>query len=243
MLRRVADPPHEMPHETLQLPIEDCPVEAVAARLDLPGEDPGGPVVLLAHGAGAPMESDFLEEVALGLAATGLPVLRFRYAYTERAAREERRLPPDRMPRLEAVHGVALAALRARFPGRPVLLAGKSMGGRVATHLVASGEACLGVVLLGYPLHPAGKPERLRVEHFPDIEAPCLFLQGTRDALCDLELLNEHLPSLGGAWALHTIEGGNHSFEVPRRSGRSDAEVRAELVATIASWAEGLRSS
>lgn len=228
---------------SLTVPVPDEPIEAVEALLDLPDADPGGPVVLLAHGAGAPMESEFLEEVARGLVAEGLPVLRFRYAYTERAAREGRRLPPDRMPRLEAVHRAALAVLRERFPERPVILAGKSMGGRVSTHLAAAGEPCAGVALLGYPLHPAGKPERLRVEHFPEVTAPCLFLQGTRDALCDLERLDEHLPELGGPWTLHLVEGGDHSFAVPKRSGRTPAEVRSELAARIAGWARGLRSS
>jgi len=155
----------------------------------------------------------------------------------ERAVREGRRLPPDRAPLLEAAHAAALAELERRVPGRPhVLLAGKSLGGRMGTHLAAKGADCAGLVLLGYPLHPAGKPERERSEHFPAIVQPALFLQGSRDALCDLELLRPALERFGGRATLRVIDRADHSFAVPRRTGRTAEDVRAELLAQVDAW-------
>jgi hypothetical protein len=225
-----------MTRESIGIPVDHARVEEVSARLDLPDEDAGRSVLLLAHGAGAPMDSDFLEAVATGLARTGLAVLRFNYAYAERMQREGRRLPPDRRPVLEGVHGLALELVRERFPERRLILAGKSMGGRIASYLAAEGAGAEGLCFLGYPLHPARKPERLRSEHFPAVALPALFLQGTRDPLCGLELLADALETFGGRTTLHVVEGADHDFKVPRRSGRERSEVIAELVATIAQW-------
>lgn len=220
----------------LQLPLGGQKVDCVAALLDEP-DFAADSAVLLAHGAGAPMDSAFMEAVASRLVAGGLPVLRFRYPYMERAAREGRRFPPDRRPALEAAHLAALAELRRRFPDARVLLAGKSLGGRISSLLAAEGVACEGLVFLGYPLHPQGKPERLRSEHFPACLQPALFLQGTRDKLCDLALLAESLELYGGQARLHVVEGADHGFEVLKRSGRTNAEVLDELAEVILAWA------
>ena len=229
-----------MTTESFSIPIEDAPVDSVEALLQRPEGPDGAPAVLLAHGSGASVESEFLERFAEALAREGFPVLRFRYAYAERAAREGKRRPPDRMPLLQRVHRAALEALEERLPDAPVILAGKSMGGRVASHLVAEGVPCAGLALLGYPLHPTGKPESLRSEHFPRVHAPSLFLQGTRDKLCDLALLERELAKYGAPYVLHVVEGGDHSFGVLKRSGRTADEVRAEMIETFASWARAL---
>lgn len=199
------------------------------------------PAVLLAHGAGADGASAFLEHVARGLAERGLSVLRFRYGYAERMAREGRRRPPDRAPRLEAVHAAALVALTERCPGQPVVLMGKSMGARMGSHLAAQGapstEACVrALVHLGFPLHPPRKPSRQRAEHFRTLPLPALFLSGTRDPLCTPELLEEALAHHGGPPTLQWIEDADHDFKVPKRTGRSHAEVLDDLVARADAW-------
>lgn len=225
-----------MTREVIEIPVEHRDVASVSALLDLPGTDGGRSVVLLAHGAGAPMDSDFLETVAAGIVRAGLPVLRFNYVYSERMRREARRLPPDRRPALEDVHRRALALTRERFPERRLILAGKSMGGRMASYLAAEGADADGLCFLGYPLHPPRKPDRLRSEHFPAVALPALFLQGTRDALCEVELLREALETFGGTITLHLVEDADHDFKVPRKTGRGRAEVLAELVESISEW-------
>lgn len=225
-----------MTREEISIPIDHADLPAVSGIVDRPEEPTGRSGVLLAHGAGAAMKSAFIEDVATGLAARGLPVLRFNYAYSERATREGKRRPPDRMPTLLAVHRRAIAVARKTLGTPTLLLAGKSMGGRMASVLAAEGEDAAGLVYLGYPLHPAGKPERLRREHFPAIAQPTLFLQGTRDALCDLELLRPALETYGGAVELHVVEGADHDFRVLKRSGRTNDEVLAEILDAIDAW-------
>ncbi len=192
--------------------------------------------VLLAHGAGAPMESEFMGRTAEGLVDRGYGVMRFRYGYMERMSQEQRRFPPDRTPKLEEVHLAALHALRKRTATDRIVLAGKSMGGRMSSHLAAAGESCAGLLYLGYPLHPAGKPDKLRSEHFPKIRQRSLFVQGTRDALCDLDLLKRELAAYGAPFDLSIIAGGDHSFEVLKRSGRTPGEVQKELLDVMDGW-------
>jgi len=222
--------------EPLTLPVPHPHVQRVSALLDLPPGARRERAVLLAHGAGADMHSDFLSAMARGLCELGFPVLRFRYPYMERIAVEGRRRPPDPAPQLEAAHSAALEELARRCPGARPLLAGKSLGGRMGTHLAAKGADVAGLVLLGYPLHPAGKPEKERSEHFPALVQPALFVQGTRDALCDLERLRRSLAHYGGEPTLAVIEGADHSFEVLVRSGRTRAEVQAEILARVDAW-------
>jgi len=225
-----------MSRQALRIELADSEVGHLTGVLDHRGERAPALAVLLAHGAGAGIEAPLLEATAVGLARAGVPVLRFRYPYMERIAREGRRRPPDRAPALLAAHRAALAELARRFPGARRVLAGKSLGGRMASLLVAEGEPVAGLCLLGYPLHPAGKPERLRVEHFPDIRVPSLFLQGSRDPLCTLELLERELPRLGAPPRVVVVPDADHDFQVPKRSGRTAEEVRATLVAEIADW-------
>lgn len=225
-----------MTTEPLRISVPHAGAEWVSGALDLPEEDAGRSVVLLGHGAGAPMTSDFMTAAAEGLAAHGYPVLRFNYVYSELAGREERRRPPDRKPLLLETHRAAHAELRARFPERRLVLAGKSMGGRMSTYLAAEGDDCAGLALFGYPLHPPGKPEKLRSEHFAAVVQPALFLQGTRDALCDLDLLRRELELFGGQATVEVLEDADHDFGVLKRTGRTREEVRADLVQRFADW-------
>ena len=224
--------------EELTIPVEHAHVDEVRGALHAPVGDEREQAILLAHGAGADMDADFMVAAAEGLAAHGFHVLRFRYPYMERADREGRRLPPDRAPVLEAAHTRALDVLRTRLPGRRVLLAGKSMGGRMGTHIAAKGADCAGLVLFGYPLHPPKRPEKQRSEHFPALVQPALFLQGTRDTLCDLDLLRTALETYGGTARLEVIEGADHGFAVLKRSGLDPEAVRQGLWDRVASWAE-----
>ena len=196
------------------------------------GPEPGrGPVLILAHGAGSDMNEPLLCHVQKAVAARGIACLTFNFPY-----KEQGRKPPDRAPVLEATWRAVIGACGGEA-GR-LFIGGKSMGGRMASHLAAQGVACAGLVLLGYPLHPARKPERLRVDHFPAIRCPSLFIQGTRDPLCELERLEPALNTLGAPATLHRIEGGDHSFKVLKRLNRSEEAVRAEIVDTIVAWIE-----
>ena len=190
----------------------------------------GGAAVALAPGAGTSMDNPLLVAVAEGLAARGHAVLRFNFAYREKGSRR-----PDPAKVLTATYRAAADALRDRAGGK-LVIGGRSMGGRMASLLAAEGYACDGLVFLGYPLHPAGKPEQLRDAHLPAVSAPMLFVQGTRDALCDLALLRPVLARLGARATLHEVRGGDHGFEVRKSDGRSAEGVLAEIIDTTADW-------
>jgi len=193
--------------------------------------------VLLAHGAGAGHESAFLAALERALAAQRFEILSFHYPYMTRMRREGGRRPPDRMPVLEAAHERALAELSSLRPDRRALLIGKSMGGRVGSQIAAKGAPVRGLVLVGYPLHPAKRPEKERSEHFRALAQPALFLSGTRDALCDLTRLRRALATYGGQATLEMIEGADHDFRRPG-PGRDVASAAADLAQRIARWAE-----
>ena len=203
--------------------------DAVSGALHEPKEA-SGVAVALAPGAGTSMDNPLLVAVAEGLAARGHTVLRFNFAYHEKGSKR-----PDPPKKLVATYRAAADALRARGPGK-LVIGGKSMGGRMASMLAAEGYACDGLVFLGYPLHPAGKPEQLRDAHLGDVRAPMLFVQGSRDALCDLTLLRPVIARLGGRATLHEVAGGDHGFEVRKSDGRSPASVLEEVIGAAAGW-------
>jgi hypothetical protein len=209
----------------------------VSARYDAPLDGPARGGLLLAHGAGYHMESPFLERLAAGLVALGFGVLRFNYPYRERALAEGKRMKPVDPPAvLEAAHRAALAALIERSGDPRPVLAGKSLGARIGTLLAAKDEPCRGLALLGYPLHPARRPEKERSEHFPAIAQPALFLQGTRDELCDLDRLGAALERFGGPVTLAVLETADHSFRTLRSSGMDENDVHAWLLERIDRW-------
>jgi uncharacterized protein len=204
----------------------------VSGIVTLPDAPPADTVVVLAHGAGSDMTNPLLVGVAGGLARHGFASVRFNFPYSERRGRA-----PDRAPVLEACYRSVLEQVRAdrALHPRRAVIGGKSMGGRMASHLAADGVAIDGLLLLGYPLHPAGKPEQLRRAHLARIAVPMLFLAGTRDALCRLDLLRETLLGLRGA-TLHVIDDGDHSFAVRKRSGRDAGAVLDEIVQPTVAW-------
>lgn len=189
-----------------------------------------GPVgVLLAHGAGIGQEHPWMVAIRDGLAEAGLFVMTFNYRYTEAG-----RKAPDRMPTLLAVHRAAADAL-ARNCDR-VVLAGKSMGGRVGSHLAGDNAwPAAGLVYFGYPLVPMGKDEPRPVDHLQAIDAPQLFFSGTRDRLSPPPLIGEIARSVPDG-TLEVVDDGDHSFRVPKRAGKTNDEVLSEIVATTADW-------
>ncbi len=198
----------------------------------------GGGLFVFAHGAGGHMADRGMLAVSERLRGLGLHVVRFNFPY-----REKRSSHPDTMPRLkECIAAVASHARREVGP-QTLLLGGRSMGGRAASMLAADGFSCDGLLLLAYPLHPAGRPEELRDAHLAKIEVPVLCLNGTRDALCRRDLMEGVVGRLTDRWTMHWLEGADHSFRVLKSSGRSDAEVLGEIAETCAAWASGLRRS
>jgi uncharacterized protein len=213
-------------------------VSHTSAVLWQPEVDRGGLAFVLAHGAGTDFTNPLLRGVARGLAERGFPTVVFNFAYAE-AGRKR----PDPAARLEAAYRDAIAqAQEVLGADRPLVLGGRSMGGRIASHLAADGQRCAGLAFLGYPLHPSGRPEKLRTAHWPKLGVPLLFVSGDRDKLCDLALLDrERAAHLRGvAHRVHVVAGGDHGFAVRKADGRTDAEVLGEVVTVLADWAEGL---
>lgn len=219
--------------ERLRVPLSTPQARAETAAMcwSPPGET-GRPGLVLAHGAGTDVTDSVLCAVGRGLANRGHPVFVFNFPFAE-AGRKR----PDPQSRLEAAYRDAAAVARDRLGDRPLVLGGRSLGGRMASHLAAEGWPCAGLVLLGYPLHPIGRPERLRTGHWPALDVPALFVQGDRDRLCDLDLFaREREARLAGPSRLHVIAGADHGFAVRRRDGRSLRAVLDEVVDAVADW-------
>jgi predicted alpha/beta-hydrolase family hydrolase len=197
---------------------------------------PTGTLFVCAHGAGGHMSDRGLVAAAARLRGRGLDVVRFNFLY-----RERRSSRPDPMPRLTAcIAAVAEHARREVGPAR-LILGGRSMGGRAASVMAADGFACDGLILLAYPLHPAGQPEKLRDAHLARIAVPVLCLNGTRDALCTRELMERAIAPLGDRWTMHWLNGADHGFHVLKRSGRTDEDVLDEMAGACAAWAARLQ--
>ena len=199
------------------------------------GQDTG---IILAHGAANDLNHPLLSSVAHGLAEAGYLVLRFNFLY-----REKGRKTPDRQEVLVDTWQSVLGFLRDHPGYRPnaVVVGGKSLGGRVASQMVAEGLLSAdGLILLGYPLHPPGKKEKLRDSHLYRINIPMLFFAGTRDSLCDLGPLQSVLERLTAPWQLETIEGGDHSFRLPKSVGMTEKEIHQRITEKTTSWLKEL---
>jgi uncharacterized protein len=208
----------------------------------------GGPsplaALVLAHGAGSSQSSDFMVTFATGLSARGLDVVTFNFPFTERGGKL-----PDPQPVLEACYRSVLAHVAAdpACSSLPLFIGGKSLGGRIASHIAAARDAdgasagtwwdrLRGLVLLGYPLHPPGKPQQIRVSHLPHIAHPMLVVQGAKDAFGAPAELRLFFGVLQAQTDIYTVEQGNHSLEVPKRSGVAQSAVFAAAQDRIVAW-------
>jgi uncharacterized protein len=192
--------------------------------------------LVLAHGAGAPQRHPFMTTFARGLSERGIDVVTFNFLYTE-----QRRKVPDRMPQLVACFRAVIDVVRHNVASarERLFIGGKSMGGRAATHVAADDPALRldGIVLLGYPLHPPGRPDQLRDAHLPAVRRPMLFVQGSRDTFGTPSELKPVLASLSPLPTLHHVDGGDHSFALAGVAGKKrQPEVYAEIQGAIVEW-------
>ncbi|HVE34106.1 MAG TPA: alpha/beta family hydrolase [Gemmatimonadaceae bacterium] len=199
---------------------------AETSALYEPAEGNQRAVFVAAHGAGGSMMDRGMASVTATLRRRGLGIVRFNFLYKERKSGR-----PDPMPTLMKTFASVVDRVRAELGsgvGR-LVIGGRSMGGRAGSMLAADGFAADGLLLLAYPLHPAGKPDQLRDAHLPRITMPVLCFNGTRDALCTPDIMRRVLTTVHAPWEMHWLEGADHSFHVLKSSGRTDAEVLAEV--------------
>lgn len=207
------------------------PASAVSGLLLAPESARAG--FVMAHGAGAGMHHTFMVAVADGMAERGIATLRYQFPYMERGSKR-----PDVPKIAHAAVRAAVALAKRRLPGLPLVAGGKSFGARMTSQAQASGplEGVCGLLFVGFPLHPAGKPSSERAAHLSKVQIPMLFLQGTRDELADLDSLRPVVAGLGARARLKEFDQADHSFHVPAKGGRRDAEVLAELLDAAAAW-------
>jgi uncharacterized protein len=221
-----------MPEQFL---VDVAPGQHVAA-IEYPAAAPApvGLTLILAHGAGAGQSSAFIVAFATAIAERGVDVVTFNFSYMELGRRI-----PDPKGRLEACYFSVIETVRGRKRSK-LAIGGKSMGGRVASQVAARGAGALsGLVFLGYPLHPPGRPDRLRAAHLLDVNAPILFVQGSRDAFGTPEELRPIIEQIGLSADLLVVEGGDHSFKVPKSAGVRQQDVHRAVQDRIAIWLLG----
>jgi len=218
------------------LQIEIGPGEAVSALLIDPPQ--ARACYVLAHGAGAGMTHASMQTVATGLGARGIATLRYQFPYMEKGSKR-----PDAPAAAHAAVQAAVAEAKRRFDRLPLIAGGRSFGGRMTSQAQALSPllGVRGLAFFGFPLHPAGKPSSDRATHLADVKVPMLFLQGTRDALAELSLLEPVVKGLRSRATLRLLEGADHSFHVLKSSGRNDREVMDEALDAFAAWVEIVR--
>lgn len=212
--------------------------QRVSGLLDLP--DAARALYVFAHGAGAGMAHRFMAAAAAGLARRGFGVLRFNFPAMERGAKR-----PDPPALAHAAVRAAVDAAARLAPGLPLIAGGKSFGGRMSSQAQAAMPlpGVRGVAFFGFPLHPAGKPATDRAAHLAEVGVPMLFLQGTQDELAQPELLRGVVAPLGARATLVWLDGADHAFHVPARSGRKDAQVLDEALDAFAAWADRIATA
>src|SRR2546425_11713531 len=190
---------------------------------------------VLAHGAGAGMEHPFMGAVANGLAERGVATLRYQFPYMEHGSKR-----PDTPKLAQATVRAAVAEASRRLPELALFAGGKSFGGRMTSQAQAASplSGVVGLIFLGFPLHPAGRPSDERGAHLFAVQIPMLFVQGTRDQLADLQLIQALVGKLGARATLKLFQDADHSFHVPARTGRKDSEIMAEIADAMAEWIE-----
>ena len=234
----------KMADEAEKLTVTVNDKEAVTAFLyPAAKKNRAGLTALLGHGAGANQSSGFMRMFANGLASRGLDVMTFNFIYMEQG-----RSVPDQKPKLEACFRAVIdAALKhKKLKDNRLLVGGKSMGGRIASQVVAGEERdkfidhVAGLVFLGYPLHPPGQSTKLRVEHLEHVGKPMLFVQGTRDALGTPEEITPHIRNLRPSATIHAIEGGDHSFKAPKKFGTPQEQIYEDALDEIDRWSRAI---
>jgi predicted alpha/beta-hydrolase family hydrolase len=220
---------------TQALSIEVGESGSVSALLTRPAQPRA--CYVFAHGAGAGMVHAFMQAVATGLAERGVATLRYQFPYMEAGAKR-----PDPPAVAQAAVRAAVEEAARALPGAPLIAGGKSFGGRMTSQAQAKRAlgGVRGLAFFGFPLHPAGKPSTERAAHLSEVRIPMLFLQGTRDKLAELDWLRPVVDGLGACATLHLIEGADHSFHVPARSGRNDAQAMDEMLDAFAAWSESI---
>ena len=218
-----------------QVTIEVNATETVSGLLLVP-EQPVACYVL-AHGAGAGMTHPFMSAVAEGLNVRGMATLRYQFPYMQNGSKR-----PDRPALAQATVRAAVAAATNLVPALPLFAGGKSFGARMTSQAQAKAllPTVVGLAFIGFPLHPAGQPSDDRAKHLSDVRVPMLFVQGTRDALADQRIFVSVLKQLSGLATSHQIEHADHSFHVPVRSGKTDAQVLDEALDALTTWASGI---
>jgi predicted alpha/beta-hydrolase family hydrolase len=218
-----------------QLTIDTGKSGTVSALLLVP--DAPRACYVFAHGAGAGMTHSFMEAFSKGLCERGIATLRYQFPYMEKGGKR-----PDPPAVAQGAVRAAVAKAAEMFPGLGLVAGGKSFGGRMTSQAQASAPlpGVRGLAFVGFPLHPAGKPSIDRAEHLARIELPMLFLQGTRDTLAEVTLIEPVVQRLGPRGTLHLEEGADHSFHVLARSGRNDREVMAEILDAFVKWIGGI---
>ena len=221
-----------------KLDIEIGKAGSVSALLDRPPQ--ARACFVFAHGAGAGMTHPFMEAVSAGLGERGVATLRYQFPYMEKGSKR-----PDPPAIAQAAVRAAVAEAGQCCAGLLLVAGGKSFGGRMTSQAqaIAPLAGVHGLAFLGFPLHPAGKPSSDRAKHLADVHVPMLFMQGTRDSLTELSLLEPVVKQLGPSASLHRVEGADHSFHVPARSGRNDREVMTEILDRFAAWIGGIEAT
>src|SRR6201987_2693782 len=213
------------------LSIETGSAGAVSALLTRPAQPRA--CFVFAHGAGAGMTHAFMATVAAGLAERNVATLRYQFPYMEKGSKR-----PDPPGIAHAAVRAAVVAATQHCPALPLIAGGKSFGARMTSQAQAKAplDGVRGLAFFGFPLHAAGQPSSERADHLADVKIPRLFLQGTNDKLAELDLLKPVVKTLGARATLHLFEAADHSFHVPARSGRKDADVMTEMLDSFAAW-------
>jgi hypothetical protein len=206
-------------------------IEETRAILEVAPASTKGALFVCAHGAGGHMADRGMLALACLFRSRGMHVVRFKFLYREKGTGR-----PDAMPRLEECISAVAARARQEVGPELLIIGGRSMGGRAASMLAAEGFSCDGLLLLAYPLHPAGQPEKLRDAHLARIKVPVLCLNGTRDTLCRRDLMERVVSRLTDAWTMHWLEAADHAFHVLKTSGRSDSDVLNEIGDAGMAW-------
>lgn len=205
--------------------------EQTTAQYEVAEGGSRGAVYVQAHGAGGSMDDRSTAAAASALRGCGLDVVRFNFLYRAKGSKR-----PDLMPKLQACFAAAVASVRERLKPKLLWIGGRSMGGRAASMMVAEGFACDGLILLAYPLHPPGQPEKMRDAHLVKIGVPVLCFNGTRDDFCRRDSMDAVVAKLPPTWTMHWLAEADHSFRVRKSSGRTDADVLDEVARAVKQW-------